>query len=72
MDEDDDIELKSEYTDDPMSAAEEEEEEEDEFVNTDNINKKVWLVKIPKFLAESWNKVGEPGVELGRLRIFPG
>ncbi|KAI8899324.1 transcription initiation factor IIF, beta subunit [Globomyces pollinis-pini] len=31
---------------------------------------KVWLVKIPKFLADKWSSVQERGVELGKMRIY--
>ena len=39
-------------------------------VNTDAIDKKVWLVKVPKFVADKWAEIHEEGVELGRVRIY--
>ncbi len=39
-------------------------------VNTDAIDKKVWLVKVPRFVAEKWAEIQEEGVELGRVRIY--
>ena len=50
---------------------------DDEFEDSDdeimlNLNKKdtkVWLVKVPKFVAEKWSE--QPaGEELGKLRIY--
>jgi len=49
---------------------EEGDEEEEEYLNIDNVNKKVWLVKVPTFIAERWNAINEEGVDLGRIRIF--
>jgi transcription initiation factor TFIIF subunit beta len=38
--------------------------------NLDGQDTKVWLVKVPKFLAEKWAEINtEPGVELGVIRI---
>ncbi|KAI8807957.1 transcription initiation factor IIF, beta subunit-domain-containing protein [Cladochytrium replicatum] len=30
----------------------------------------VWLVKVPKFVAEDWSKVHQPGTELGIVRLY--
>ena len=43
---------------------------EEDFVDTENADTKVWLVKVPKFVAEHWASIEEPGVELGRMRIY--
>lgn len=40
----------------------------DQFINTDAIEKRVWLVKLPKFLAEEWYQQ-PPNTELGLVRI---
>jgi transcription initiation factor TFIIF subunit beta len=40
------------------------------YFSIDNHEVKAWLVKIPKFLQEKWANIHEPGVELGRLRIY--
>jgi len=38
------------------------------FVDLDNAQRKVWLVKLPPFLAEAWEKQG-PNVRVGSVRI---
>ncbi|KAJ3276181.1 hypothetical protein HDV01_005629 [Terramyces sp. JEL0728] len=43
--------------------------DEEEF-NIDQRDRKVWLVKIPSFLADRWQQVQDSGVELGRIRIY--
>jgi transcription initiation factor TFIIF subunit beta len=40
-------------------------------VNTESLDKKVWLVKIPKFIADKWSNT-EEGAELGKVRIYAG
>ncbi|KAJ3059024.1 hypothetical protein HK102_010198, partial [Quaeritorhiza haematococci] len=35
-----------------------------------NLERKVWLVKVPKFVAEKWNEMEGEGEELGRVRIY--
>jgi transcription initiation factor TFIIF subunit beta len=47
-----------------------EDSDDDYYFGIDNHQVKAWLVKIPKFLAEKWSTIQEPGVELGRLRIY--
>jgi len=37
-------------------------------LNTKSSHRKVWLVKVPTFLADAWSKVGN-NVELGSVRI---
>ncbi|KAJ3281499.1 hypothetical protein HK104_011424 [Borealophlyctis nickersoniae] len=34
-----------------------------------NVDQKIWLVKVPTFVAEKWSTM-EEGVDLGRLRIY--
>ena len=46
------------------------EEAEAEDLGVDRAGTKVWLVKIPKFVSERWSKITEPGVELGKIRIY--
>eukprot|EP01133_Synstelium_polycarpum_P016339 gene16339-19436_t len=37
-------------------------------INTDNVDKQVWLVKVPKYLADHWMFAGE-GSEIGKLHF---
>ncbi|KAJ2713435.1 hypothetical protein H4R19_002257 [Coemansia spiralis] len=39
-------------------------------VNLDELGSKVWLVKVPTFLAERWKQAREDGVQLGKMRIY--
>ncbi|KAJ3062093.1 hypothetical protein HDU98_002001 [Podochytrium sp. JEL0797] len=40
-------------------------------IDTSTVATQAWLVKIPKFVKEAWDKAGaEPGVELGTLRVY--
>ncbi|KAJ2807054.1 hypothetical protein H4R20_001438 [Coemansia guatemalensis] len=40
-------------------------------VNMDELGNKVWLVKVPMFLADKWKKQQrEDGVQLGKMRIY--
>ncbi|KAJ2826990.1 hypothetical protein IWW50_002102 [Coemansia erecta] len=39
-------------------------------VNMDELGSKVWLVKVPAFLAEKWKQQREDGVQLGKMRIY--
>lgn len=54
------------------AAAGEEQEDDDDFgdVNLEELDSKVWLVKIPKFLAEKWNQPRKEGSPIGKLRIY--
>ncbi|CAO3644625.1 unnamed protein product [Cunninghamella echinulata] len=36
----------------------------------DNIDTKIWLVKVPKFLAAKWRDIDEDNVNLGSVRIY--
>ncbi|KAJ2785989.1 hypothetical protein H4R18_000204 [Coemansia javaensis] len=39
-------------------------------VNMDELGSKVWLVKVPTFLAEKWKQPREEGAHLGKMRIY--
>ncbi|KAJ3283813.1 hypothetical protein HDU76_008396, partial [Blyttiomyces sp. JEL0837] len=39
------------------------------FLETKKSAKKVWLVKVPAFIAEKWNSIDKAGVNLGTLDI---
>ena len=41
-------------------------------IRTDNANRRVWLVKIPDFLADRLADIDEDGLELGTVRATPG
>ncbi|KAJ1910411.1 hypothetical protein IWQ60_010672 [Tieghemiomyces parasiticus] len=45
-------------------------DDDGEDLRLDDINTKVWLVKIPKFLAEKWGDIDEENVDLGKVRIY--
>ncbi|KAJ2634331.1 hypothetical protein IW137_004432, partial [Coemansia sp. RSA 1287] len=55
-----------------VRQAKSESELEDELgeVNMDELGNKVWLVKVPAFLAEKWKQTHEDGVQLGKMRIY--
>ena len=42
----------------------------DEPLDTDGGNRRIWMVKVPKFLLERWQSVEQDNVELGRLRVY--
>ncbi|KAJ1798081.1 hypothetical protein LPJ59_002731 [Coemansia sp. RSA 2399] len=52
--------------------AEAEELEDDEIgeVNMDKLDSKVWLVKVPQFLADKWKEQDSDGVQIGKIRIY--
>ncbi|KAJ1667805.1 hypothetical protein IW140_001358 [Coemansia sp. RSA 1813] len=54
------------------SNAEAEELEDDEIgeVNMDKLDSKVWLVKVPQFLADKWKQQDSDGVQIGKIRIY--
>jgi transcription initiation factor TFIIF subunit beta len=39
-------------------------------ISVENMDRKLWLVKIPRFVAEKWGNVQESGIELGKVRIY--
>ncbi|PVV05440.1 hypothetical protein BB560_000038 [Smittium megazygosporum] len=45
-------------------------DEEVDELNINELDTRVWLVKVPEFLATRWNQISESGVELGKLRIY--
>lgn len=40
------------------------------YINTTNNEKRVWLVKIPKFVSDAWSAIADDGVEIGTVRIY--
>ncbi|CAO3683672.1 unnamed protein product [Umbelopsis ramanniana] len=62
-------ELDSLFEDDPGSLAEIGEEDADN-LNISNIGTKIWLVKVPNFLAEKWKNVDQDSMNLGTVRIY--
>ncbi|KAI7857493.1 transcription initiation factor IIF, beta subunit-domain-containing protein [Circinella umbellata] len=45
-------------------------DDDDDDLKLDNADTKVWLVKVPKFLANKWKQVDEDNVNLGSIRIY--
>ncbi|KAI8138317.1 transcription initiation factor IIF, beta subunit-domain-containing protein [Fennellomyces sp. T-0311] len=45
-------------------------DDDDDDLKLDNSDTKVWLVKVPKFLADKWNSVDQDNVSLGSVRIY--
>ncbi|KAI9204889.1 transcription initiation factor IIF, beta subunit-domain-containing protein [Polychytrium aggregatum] len=39
-------------------------------LNLSSTSRKIWLVKVPAFVAEKWSSIKTDGVELGRIRIY--
>ncbi|KAJ3032165.1 UNVERIFIED_CONTAM: hypothetical protein HDU68_000004 [Siphonaria sp. JEL0065] len=40
-------------------------------IDSSTVATQAWLVKVPKFVKEHWDKVGDkPGVQLGTLRVY--
>ncbi|KAI9504280.1 transcription initiation factor IIF, beta subunit-domain-containing protein [Coemansia spiralis] len=39
-------------------------------VNMDKLESKVWLVKVPQFLADKWKKQESDGIQIGKIRIY--
>ncbi|KAJ2747578.1 hypothetical protein GGI20_000403 [Coemansia sp. BCRC 34301] len=39
-------------------------------VSMDELASKVWLVKVPLFLAEKWKRPRKDGVQIGKIRIY--
>lgn len=58
------------FEDDPGSLDGVIDEDDAEDLKLDDVNTKVWLVKVPKFLAEKWRSVDEDDVNLGSIRIY--
>jgi len=62
-------ELDSLFEDDPGSLAEVGEEDAED-LDISNIATKIWLVKVPNFLAEKWKNVDQDSMNLGTVRIY--
>ncbi|KAI9478359.1 MAG: transcription initiation factor IIF, beta subunit-domain-containing protein [Benjaminiella poitrasii] len=58
------------FEDDPGSLEEVIDEDDAEDLKLDDANTRVWLVKVPKFLAEKWRDIDEDNVNLGSIRIY--
>lgn len=58
------------FEDDPGSLDGVIDEDDAEDLKLDDVNTKVWLVKVPKFLAEKWRSIDEDNVNLGSIRIY--
>ncbi|KAI7865483.1 transcription initiation factor IIF, beta subunit-domain-containing protein [Spinellus fusiger] len=58
------------FEDDPGSLDEVVDEEDAEDLKLDSVDTKVWLVKVPKFLANKWKSVEQDNVNLGSVRIY--
>ncbi|GAN05258.1 transcription factor TFIIF complex beta subunit Tfg2 [Mucor ambiguus] len=58
------------FEDDPGSLDGVIDDDDAEDLKLDDVNTKVWLVKVPKFLAEKWRAVDEDNVNLGSIRIY--
>ncbi|KAI8084208.1 transcription initiation factor IIF, beta subunit-domain-containing protein [Gilbertella persicaria] len=58
------------FEDDPGSLDEVYDEDDAEDLRLDELDTKVWLVKVPKFLADRWRNVDEDNVRLGSIRIY--
>jgi transcription initiation factor TFIIF subunit beta len=67
-DDDDDLNPTEKIKTDPLLMGDDFEDEQG-YLKMDNADRKVWLVKVPKFLFEKWSKVSEEGVDLGQLKI---
>ncbi|KAJ1931704.1 hypothetical protein GGF37_007301, partial [Kickxella alabastrina] len=55
------------------TAAKPVEELEDDDIgelNMDELGSKVWLVKVPTFLADKWKQQRKEGVQIGKMRIY--
>jgi len=44
-------------------------DDEQGYLKMDNADRKIWLVKVPKFLFDKWNSVTEEGIDYGKLKI---
>ncbi|KAI8646135.1 transcription initiation factor IIF, beta subunit-domain-containing protein [Parasitella parasitica] len=58
------------FEDDPGSLDGVIDEDDAEDLKLDDVNTKVWLVKVPGFLADKWRSVDEDNVNLGSIRIY--
>ncbi|KAJ2541902.1 hypothetical protein EV175_006104, partial [Coemansia sp. RSA 1933] len=67
--EEDDNNANSSKTANRAEAVELEDDEIGE-VNMDKLDSKVWLVKVPQFLADKWKQQDSDGVQIGKIRIY--
>jgi len=67
-DDDDDLNPTEKVKTDPLLMGDEFEDEQG-YLKMDNADRKVWLVKVPKFLFDKWSNVTMEGVEYGKLKI---
>jgi len=51
------------------AAREKEKRVSDKDVDLTNASRGVWLVKVPKYIADRWETVGDDGATVGKLRI---
>ncbi|KAI8978392.1 transcription initiation factor IIF, beta subunit-domain-containing protein [Pilobolus umbonatus] len=58
------------FEDDPGSLDEVVDEDDAEDLKLDDAETRVWLVKVPKFLASKWKNIDQEGVNLGKIRIY--
>ncbi|GAB5589447.1 hypothetical protein Unana1_04347 [Umbelopsis nana] len=61
-------EVDSLFEDDPGSLADVGEEDADD-LNISNIATKIWLVKVPNFLAEKWKNADQDSMNLGTVKL---
>ncbi|KAI8988589.1 transcription initiation factor IIF, beta subunit-domain-containing protein [Mycotypha africana] len=66
----DNNDVDSLFEDDPGSLEEVIDEDDAEDLRLDEAQTKVWLVKVPKFLAEKWRKIDQDNATLGSVRIY--
>ncbi|ORX54466.1 transcription initiation factor IIF, beta subunit [Hesseltinella vesiculosa] len=64
----DDQSVDAVFEDDPGSLDDIDDDLED--LNMDDLNTKIWLVKVPKFLASKWSDMEQDDVNLGSVRIY--
>ncbi|ORX54747.1 transcription initiation factor IIF, beta subunit [Piromyces finnis] len=67
-DDDDDLNSSTKVKTDPLLMGDEFEDEQG-YLKMDNADRKVWLVKVPKFLFDKWSSVTEEGIDYGKLKI---
>jgi len=44
-------------------------DDEQGYLKMDNADRKIWLVKLPKFLFDQWTSITEEGIDCGKLKI---
>ncbi|KAI8391768.1 transcription initiation factor IIF, beta subunit-domain-containing protein [Radiomyces spectabilis] len=70
MDNASDPDVDALFEDDPGPLDEVVDDEDAEDLRLDSADTKVWLVKVPKFLANKWKTVDQDNVNLGSVRIY--